>query len=174
MKKITPLVKQVERDNELLLDETPNPIKNNQNSSLNVTKSLSQLYKEIAPSVFIIYTSDNENIMQGSGFLISPNVGISNYHVFKGSSKGLERIISSENIEYKIKRVIEYSPDNDYIIFEIENLNSKSYIPISEKVSAIGESVFSIGNPKGLKQTLSQGIVSSYRDNNTIFKQQLR
>lgn len=34
----------------------------------------------------------------------------------------------------------------------------------------VGEDVFAIGNPKGLEHTLSKGIVSSYRENNTMIQ----
>ena len=41
---------------------------------------------------------------------------------------------------------------------------------ISKVVPEIGEDVFSIGNPRGLESTLSKGIVSAIRANNSLIQ----
>ncbi|MBU0766148.1 MAG: S1C family serine protease, partial [Bacteroidetes bacterium] len=38
------------------------------------------------------------------------------------------------------------------------------FVKIVTDLPEIGESIFAIGNPEGLEQTLSNGIVSGYRD----------
>src|SRR5688500_18043306 len=50
-------------------------------------KSLSELYEKSKDAVWLIYTSNNEEIAQGSAFVISESgVAISNYHVFQNAT----------------------------------------------------------------------------------------
>ncbi|WP_113651296.1 S1C family serine protease [Pedobacter namyangjuensis] len=145
------------------------------NSSKEVknTKSLQELYKKNKVSVFLIYTSDGEKYHQGSGFFVSEEgVCVSNYHVFAGTLKGQEIIKTLDGKEYQIAEVISLSKELDYIIFKIKNnIDQKfPFLVISNKSPNIGDDVFAIGNPKGLESTLSIGIVSSLRDENTLIQ----
>jgi serine protease Do len=125
---------------------------------------LSVLYRRCKKSVFLIYTSNEKGTFQGSGFFISPDgVAISNYHVFEDTYQGQERIHLGEDRVYRISRVLRKSQEHDYIIFQVDVPGQVPYLEIAQSLPAVGEEVFTIGNPRGLDQTLSQGIVSGYR-----------
>jgi len=129
---------------------------------------LNVLYEKYKSSVFMIYTSDGVEGYQGTGFFISSSgIAVSNYHVFKGTSKGLEVIETSDGSKMNIDEVLRKSDDNDYIIFKVRlsGHNIINPIPISSQEPQIGEDVFAIGNPRGLESTLSKGIISGFRDN---------
>lgn len=131
---------------------------------------LNQLYNKYKSSVFLIYTSDGEKGFQGTGFFISRDgLAISNYHVFEGTSQGLEVIQTIDNRQFKIAEVLDTSKEYDYIIFRVKigDYYISNPIPLVSHSPQIGEDVFAIGNPKGLASTLSKGIVSSFRDNNS-------
>lgn len=135
--------------------------------------SLNELFKKYQSSVFMVLTSDGDNDYQGTGFFISgEGIAISNYHVFKGTWRGLEIIKTIDGDELKIESILDYNDDNDYIIFKVASRrNIKfNYLPIAKKIPEIGEDVFSIGNPRGLEHTLSKGIVSGYRFNETLIQ----
>ena len=135
--------------------------------------SLNELYEKYKNAVFLVYTSDGYNNYQGSGFFISKNgLAVSNYHVFQGTSKGLEVIKTLDGNQFKISKVLEKNEDNDYIIFRVNigNYHIMHPIPISSQEPQIGEDVFAIGNPKGLESTLSKGIVSGFRANNSLIQ----
>lgn len=128
---------------------------------------LNQLYNKYKSSVFLIYTSDGAKGFQGTGFFISRDgLAVSNYHVFEGTSQGLEVIQTIENRQFKIAEVLDTSKEYDYIIFKVEisDYHIANPIPIVSHAPQIGDDVFAIGNPKGLASTLSKGIVSSFRD----------
>lgn len=128
---------------------------------------LNELYNKYKSSVFIIYTSDGVDGYQGTGFFISKSgIAISNYHVFKGTSQGLEVIETYNGKKLKIENVLSKSDEDDYIIFKVKLLgfNIINPIPISFNEPQIGEDVFAIGNPRGLESTLSKGIISGFRD----------
>jgi serine protease Do len=134
---------------------------------------LNQLFKKYQSAVFMVFTSDGLMDYQGSGFFISADgVAVSNYHVFEGTTKGMEVIRTAGGQELKVERVLAQSSDNDYIIFKVR-LNSNIRfipIPVAQRSPDIGEDVFAIGNPHGLEHTLSKGIVSGYRDNGNLIQ----
>ena len=56
----------------------------------NSDESLSDLYKRVKQSVFLIYTQSDNSVSQGSAFTITnTGIAISNYHVFKDASKAI-------------------------------------------------------------------------------------
>lgn len=132
-------------------------------SSENATKDISALYEQNKDAVFVIYTSDGTNGAQGSGFFISSRgIAVSNYHVFKGSTRGLETIKTALG-EYKVESVLASSEDNDYIVFKVASMGTFPCLKIAGSLPKVGEDAFAIGAPEGLEHTLSKGIVSAYR-----------
>lgn len=127
-------------------------------------KKLDEIYNEVRNSVYLIYTKTEKGISQGSAFVISPQgLAISNYHVFENASDAIA--YNETNNEFLITEVLEYSKEDDYIIFRIGPIENKlPYLDIASFTPSIGEECFAIGNPKGLRQTISKGIISSYRD----------
>jgi serine protease Do len=149
-----------QRENELAIKKQ---------SQSNEKESLSSIYENVKKSVYLIYTKNNEGISQGSAFVIDKSgIAISNYHVFKDASSAIA--INDFGNEFMITEIIDYNADNDYIIFRIGNTDNIPFLEISNQTPKIGEDVFTIGNPKGLTQTLSTGIVSSYRDDNNLIQ----
>jgi len=128
-------------------------------------KNLSELYNEVKSSVYLIYTQNNEGVSQGSAFVLtSDGIAISNQHVFDKASAAIA--INEYGDEFLISEIIEENKSEDYIIFRLGPLtNPIPHVNISSNKSNIGEKVFAVGNPKGLTQTLSEGIISSHRDN---------
>lgn len=118
------------------------------------------IYNKYNNAVFMIYTENAIGVAQGSGFFVSKDgIAISNYHVFKGTYKGLETIKLNDGQTYKVKEVYGYSEKFDYIVFKVDG-DEFDYIPISSKNIAIGDEVYAIGSPKGLNNTFSNGLIS--------------
>jgi serine protease Do len=130
----------------------------------NPPNSLGDLFNRHKSAIFLVYTSNDKDTFQGSGFFVSPNgIAVSNYHIFEGTFKGNEVIVTSSGKELHIKKVLEKNEDKDYIIFKVGDVRNMNYLSISQAHPAIGEEVFAIGNPRGLEHTLSTGIISGYR-----------
>lgn len=130
----------------------------------------SQIFEKYNPAVFMIYTSDGWNDYHGSGFFVSSSgIGVSNYHVFEGTTVGYETIKLSSGHTYKIRNVIAKSKDNDFIIFQVESQGRTfSYIPVGKRIPKVGEKVYTIGSPLGLENTFSSGEISQLRGDNLI------
>lgn len=140
-------------------------------SSNTEVMSGTEIFRRYNSAVFMVFTSDGYNAFQGSGFFISSSgMAVSNYHVFRGTSVGLETIKLSSGEELNIEEVITKSAENDYIIFKVSKKNNRNfnYIPIASRTPSVGEKVYAIGSPRGLENTFSSGEISQKRDNNII------
>lgn len=135
--------------------------------------TLAKLYNQTKSAIFFVYTADDSTVHQGSGFFInSDGTGISNFHVFNGTRRGVEIIKTEDGAEYHIREVLAQSAELDYIIFKIENAARKnhSFVRLASTLPLIGENVYSIGNPRGLEKTLSTGIISGYRNGSELIQ----
>lgn len=129
-------------------------------------KSLSDLYDENKKSVFFIIAGNDYEQATGSGFFIREDgLAVSNYHVFKNAERAV--VYTDDQEKFMINEIVDYSEEEDYIIFKISNTNNQRFRPvtIANDNPRIGEECFAIGNPRGLIQTLSKGIVSNLREN---------
>lgn len=129
----------------------------------------SEIFARYSSAVFMVFTSDGSHAYQGSGFFIDNNgLAVSNYHVFEGTSIGLEQIkLGGSDKAYKVEEIIKRSDDEDFILFRV-NCDNTNYIPIAANKPQIGEKVYAIGSPRGLENTFSSGEVSQWRADNVM------
>lgn len=126
------------------------------------------IYKKYKNAVFMVFTSDNRQMFQGSGFFVSPDgIAISNYHVFEGTFKGEEVIKLLDGRTFNVEKVLGYSEKNDYIIFKISG-NNFDYIPITLKGCEVGDEAYALGSPRGMENTFNVGTISSIREGGNI------
>ena len=95
----------------------------------------------------------------GSGVILSEDgIVVSNYHVV-GMATDI-RIVLADRREFSAK-VLLSDAESDLAILKIENVDGLSYLPLrdSDEVE-VGELALAIGNPFGVGQTVSSGIVS--------------
>lgn len=158
------------KEDSLLLVKNYRNLVDSVNSNSNHSLDLSIQYEKLKSSIFVVYTSNDFEVFQGTAFLID-NEGtcVSNFHVFKNARKAI--LENSNGNRYSLEDIIKYDEENDYIIFKI-NLNNEFINPlkISTSEPKIGEECFTIGNPRGLNQTLSKGIISGYRDGKSLIQ----
>ena len=128
-----------------------------------------EIFKKYSNAVFMIFTTDGNNVYQGSGFFIGDDgLAVSNYHVFKGTTIGDEAIkMPGDDTAYKVTDIYQRSEEEDFILFRVDYDNSSS-IPIADEKPQIGDKVFAIGSPQGLENTFSSGEVSQWRGENLM------
>ena len=148
--------------------EPRRPQRNPQQSSTTFTGP--EIFEKYNSAVFMVYTSSGWAGYQGSGFFVSSTgIGVSNYHVFKGTTKGYETIKLSDGSTYKIRKVIAANEAEDVIIFQLEtNKRNFNYIPMAANSPRVGEKVYAIGSPLGYENTFSSGEISQLRGNNML------
>lgn len=111
------------------------------------------------------YDIDNSPIAFGTGFFINSNgTCVTNYHVVVGAYRVEIKTVSGKI--YKVNNVISQNEKMDIFKFSISNPNNYSFpsLNLSQTKAKEGEEIFVIGNPKGLDYSVSNGIVSSVRN----------
>jgi Do/DeqQ family serine protease len=95
----------------------------------------------------------------GSGVILSANgIVVSNYHVV-GQATDI-RIVLNDRREYSA-RVLLGDAESDLAILQIDGVDDLPYLPLRDSDTVeVGELVLAIGNPFGVGQTVSSGIVS--------------
>ncbi|HBI44362.1 MAG TPA: 2-alkenal reductase [Planctomycetales bacterium] len=141
-----------------------------------IEKTTIKIYNEAKPSVVHITTLSvrrdrwNLNVQQvpegtGSGFVWDKDGHIvTNFHVVQSvvQNKGAVQVTLADQTSWK-GTVVGYYPDKDIAVLYI-GAPPEKLTPIEVGSSAdlqVGQSAFSIGNPFGLDQTLTTGVVSA-------------
>ena len=131
-----------------------------------------ELFRRVSPSVVHITTLETQrdmfsmNVMQvprgtGTGFVWDAQGHIvTNFHVIQGGSGA--RVTLADQTSFNAKLVGAF-PDRDLAVLKIEAPQNK-LPPIAVGASrdlVVGQRVYAIGNPFGLDQTLTLGVVSA-------------
>jgi len=138
----------------------------------NSEKALIKRFENAAPSVVFITTSRvrrdfwTRNVYEipsgtGSGFFWDENGHvITNYHVVKGASRS--EVTLNDQTTYEAT-LVGAAPEKDLAVLKIEAPKRMLRpIPVAKSDNLlVGQSVMAIGNPFGLDQTLTTGIISA-------------
>ena len=129
-------------------------------------KSPKFIFSSLKNSIATVISMDGRGvpISQGSGVLIENNIIVTNYHVISTANKIIITLGHSKfspiSIKYNSKK------DLAYLIF-ISPIGA----PVNKGNSAelnVGDKIYTIGSPLGLDQTLSDGLISSFRHHENI------
>ena len=131
-----------------------------QSSSAELTAE--QIYAKCSPAVFFIevYDRAGRSLGTGSGFFVdSDGTAVTNYHVIKGAASAKVKLASGNKI-YSIDGVYDYNIKNDWAVVKIDG-KGFSYLELDESEVVGGATVYAIGSPLGLDNTISQGLISN-------------
>ncbi len=135
------------------------------------SEPLEDLYERACEGVYLIYViKEDGELSQGTCFLIaSSGLMITNYHVVVDGIYTV--VIDRYGREFAIDTFLTYSEENDFAVFQLaQPFQGGTVLSIAKELPRIGEASFAIGNPLGLTQTLSTGIISGFRDNSNIIQ----
>jgi hypothetical protein len=111
-------------------------------------------------SIRSIVTIEGES-SKGSGFLVAPQVIVTNYHVVSGMSEAT-CYIDNEGARYQIDGFIIADKVNDLVLLKVSELKDKP-LTLSPYEAKPGQRIYVIGSPIGLEGTISEGLVSALR-----------
>lgn len=136
------------------------------NASVIGNVNLVELEKMVRPVVVTIETYDKKGKPLGSssGFFINKQGHlITNYHVLKGAYSAMVKTFDGK--EYSVKLVLAESETTDLIKVSVDiPEQTVKFIELSQNTPEVGNLVIVVGNPWGLKQTVSEGVISGIRD----------
>ena len=116
------------------------------------------IYQNTVNSTVTIET----DIGLGSGFFISKNVIVTNYHVIKNASEAY-CYTNNSSTKFKIEGYLAVDKSIDLILLKVSGLD-RTALKIAMGSVTPGQKVYVIGSPKGLPATISDGIISGLRD----------
>jgi S1-C subfamily serine protease len=125
-------------------------------------------FKRISPSVYLIEAAkdaaalrDKDEVYEGSAVAITPTLALTNCHIVEDRKKLV--LIQQDSRDTNVV-VVASDPATDRCIIRTRTMTLN---PISGMRAyrdlAVGEKVFTVGNPSGFTATLSEGIVSGLR-----------
>lgn len=130
------------------------------------SNTTTEIVEKVSGSVVIIKAfSEDYGISQGSGVLIDDGKTIvTNLHVVQNATKVIVEF--SDGRTFRSKGYLAVNADKDLITIRLpKKINKVTPVEITglESIS-VGEKVVAIGSPRGLSNTVSEGIVSAIRE----------
>jgi tetratricopeptide (TPR) repeat protein len=127
------------------------------------------IYSRCKASVVTILTFDKNRapVSQGSGFVVAKNRVLTNYHVLAGSASA--SIIFNDGSITVVSAVIAATQPKDLVILEAET-GARPPLSLGDELQLkVGETIYTIGAPSGLAGSLSNGLVSAFRQDEGQF-----
>ena len=127
-----------------------------------------QLFAKSSPGVVrvITYGENGKAKCFGSGVFISAKgLVVTNYHVVEGGTSF--SVVLSSNASFRVSKVMAADPKADLALLDTK-ADAVPFLRLTDRAPAVGAKVYAIGNPRGLKNTLSEGIVSGFRKSNGV------
>ncbi|MEW6235382.1 MAG: Do family serine endopeptidase [Candidatus Omnitrophota bacterium] len=122
--------------------------------------NLPDIFKYFFPDDMFRIPQERKSAWQGSGVLISPKGEImTNVHVVDSAEKLTVTLDNGDEIEAEVVAV---DKETDVALIKLKQDGEYSYAKIGDSDQLmVGDWVLAIGNPFGLSQSVSQGIVSA-------------
>jgi hypothetical protein len=123
----------------------------------------SKVYEKTKDAIVVVYALDKHQQVQsqGSGVVVDNGVLLTNKHVVDGADS--VKIYYKSNL-YDVE-IAGFTVGLDVAVLYFDKNDVKIQpIMVASKKEKIGSRVYALGSPKGLELTLSDGIISSYRN----------
>jgi len=134
-------------------------------------KTVTQILENYGKAVVLIATIKDrgETIGQGSGFIVSPTgVIVTNLHVIEGAYPAVVKLINGDL--YDDISIVDTDSIRDIAIIKIKGWNLFTVKLGNSDNLKVGEQIVVIGNPEGLENTVSDGLISGIRDTGKGYK----
>lgn len=135
------------------------------------TLSSREIANKVLPSVVLIITQDENGnpISQGSGFVFSSGLVVSNLHVFERATNAIVKNVKTGEISKAIE-VVGMNAKEDICVIRIDNAKFP-VLPLGNSSSIqTGDEIYVASNPKGLEGSFTKGIVSGLRNDVGLFQ----
>lgn len=124
--------------------------------------SVEKIFNEQVDSIVVIGALDKKQSHLGSGFIVEQDgLIVTNTHLAGSAKKIVVKLRKSAL--YHQARLVAIDRGKDIAVLKIDVPNLKPVKLGSSNKVHIGERVVTIGNPLGLENTVSDGLISSWR-----------
>jgi serine protease Do len=127
-------------------------------------KTPSQILDENRNSIAVIVAAGNTSLKLGTGFFIgSTGLLLTNFHVVEGMHLVGVKVPGSNEVLWA-KKATGFDLDNDLVLLEVETSSTRPVSLGDSDQARVGEQIVVVGNPEGLEQTVSNGLLSGVRE----------
>jgi putative serine protease PepD len=140
-------------------------------SGLVAAESLPEIVKRTKPAILEIVAMDEKGspTKLGTGFFISADgLAVTNFHVISGAAS--LAAVSNNGSVFIFESLVSHPPNIDLAILKFR-ANDVPFLKLGESAEKVeGERVIVIGNPTGLTGSVSDGIISAFRENRSLIQ----
>ena len=132
------------------------------------TVATAQTPQQIAQKAFqstvllVMEDTNGQPLSLGSGFFVGEGQIATNLHVVEGAGRGYAKLVGQET-KFNIEAYTAIDERRDLIILKATAFGSQIISLGNSDLVQVGETVYAVGNPRGLEGTFSDGIISSIR-----------
>lgn len=122
-----------------------------------------QVFEKCSPAVvyIVVYDTNGNAFASGSGFFLESNgVLVTNYHVIDGCYYATIETSDSQKT-YNVLGVYDYSIEQDWAVLKVDGTGFSTLSIGNSSTIVGGAKVFALGSPRGLANTLSEGVISN-------------
>lgn len=121
-------------------------------------------FKSVNPSVAYIEMIDRNGDVTslGSGFVTKQGEVVTNHHVVSGADNERARIYFPNGMIYEAKYVKAVNEQLDLAILDVPQMVNIASLRTA-KAGSTGSVIYALGSPKGISNTITQGILSNRR-----------
>ena len=124
--------------------------------------SAEAIVEMVMPSIVAIRAETPSGVSAGTGFVVnSSGVIVTNLHVIEGARRAAIKLHSGE--QYTKVMVASYDEGRDLAILRIPGFDLPALKLGNSDNVKVGSTAYAIGNPLGLEESVTRGIVSSIR-----------
>ncbi len=133
-----------------------------------VTAATAQTPQQIAQKAFrstvllVMEDANGQPLSLGSGFFVKDGQIATNLHVVEGAVRGYAKLVGKER-KFNIEGYTAIDEKRDLIILKVTSFGAQPILLGNSDFVQVGETVYAVGNPRGLEGTFSNGIISSIR-----------
>ena len=127
-----------------------------------------QIWEKAAASTVLLEMRDASDSPagQGSGFFVGEGLIATNYHVIQKALNGRAKLVHDQR-QFEIEGYTGIDIEHDLAILKVAN-HSIPALPLGNSDTVeISETVYTVGNPRGLEGTFSQGHISNIHPEGT-------
>ena len=127
--------------------------------------TVSEVVKGTIDAVVLIVVSDDAGkpLAEGSGFIASSDGKIvTNHHVIAGAHSAIVKL--NNGAFFPVEGVLADDPVLDIAVLKVSGKNLPVLVLADSGTLSVGDHVVAIGSPLGLENSVSDGIISGFRD----------
>jgi len=128
-------------------------------------RTVSEVVKGTVDAVVLIVVSDEAGkpVAEGSGFIASSDGKIvTNHHVIEGAHSAIVKL--NNGAFFPVEGVLADDPVRDIAVLKVSGKNLPVLVLADSDAISVGDHVIAIGSPLGLENSVSDGIISGFRE----------